>query len=232
MANYEIDARVLQPHVPAGVELDTFNGKHWISVVGLRFVDTRVLGVPVPFHRNFEEINLRIYVRRNLNGERRRAVVFIRELVPRRWVAWTARAIYGENYGTVPMGHVLDAEGSDGSGFRGIRYTWGRRGGECRLSAKVEGNPSPILPGSEEEFIADHEWGYARRGAGVTFEYRVEHPSWPLWRPSEMRLEGDLSEYYGPEIASFLTGPPASAFVADGSAVRVYPRRRVRVEGA
>ncbi len=55
MANYVIDPAVLQPFVPRGTELDTWQGRHYVSLVGFLFLDTRVLGVPIPFHRNFEE---------------------------------------------------------------------------------------------------------------------------------------------------------------------------------
>lgn len=231
MANYAVDPGLLRPHVPAGTELDLLGGQAWISVVGLLFVDTRVLGLAIPFHRNFEEINLRIYVRRESGGDVRRAVTFIRELVPRRWVAWTARAFYGEKYLAVPMRHAIEP-GADGtSQFGGITYAWGRGADECRLSARVSGDAAPIPAGSPESFIADHEWGYSRRRDGSTFEYRVEHPPWRIWRAEEMRLEGDLTPFYGSELASVLRGRPDSAFVADGSAVKVYHGVRIHSSG-
>lgn len=225
MANYEIDPRLLESHVPPGTELDLLDGKAWISVVGLLFVDTRVFGLGIPFHRNFEEINLRIYVRREVGGETRRAVTFIRELVPRRGVAWTARALYGEKYLATPMRHAI--EPAAGGAFRGITYEWGRGASRCRLMAKVDGEPQALIPGSPEAFIAEHEWGYSRRRDGATFEYRVEHPPWRIWKTDRMRLEGDLAAWYGPELASVLKPVPDSAFVADGSAVRVYHGVRV-----
>jgi uncharacterized protein YqjF (DUF2071 family) len=63
MLNYEIEPSVLMPYVPRGTELDLWNGKNLISVVGFMFLNTRVFGIPIPFHRDFEEVNLRIYVR-------------------------------------------------------------------------------------------------------------------------------------------------------------------------
>ena len=63
MLNYEIDPAVLQPFVPVGTELDAWQGRYYVSMVGFMFLETRVLGIPIPFHRNFEEVNLRFYVR-------------------------------------------------------------------------------------------------------------------------------------------------------------------------
>jgi uncharacterized protein YqjF (DUF2071 family) len=76
MLNYEIDAAVLRPFVPAGTELDAWGGRTFVSVVGFRFLGTRVRGVPVPGHRDFEELNLRFYVRRVADDGPRRGVVF------------------------------------------------------------------------------------------------------------------------------------------------------------
>src|ERR1041385_5639833 len=79
MLNYAVDPSLLEPLVPAGSALDMFEGKTYVSLVGFEFNRTRVLGFAVPFHQNFEEVNLRFYVRRGL----KRGVVFVRELVPR-----------------------------------------------------------------------------------------------------------------------------------------------------
>jgi uncharacterized protein YqjF (DUF2071 family) len=64
MANYEVDRSLLQGLVPKGTELDLWSGRCFVSVVGFQFLDTRVLGFSVPFHRDFEEVNLRFYGRR------------------------------------------------------------------------------------------------------------------------------------------------------------------------
>src|ERR1700722_15876019 len=84
MLNYEVNPGILQKYVPAGTELDSFQGKTYVSVVGFRFCRTRLLGaIPIPFHTEFEEINLRFYVRRSVGSETRRGVVFIGEIVPK-----------------------------------------------------------------------------------------------------------------------------------------------------
>ena len=96
MLNYRVSPSLLYPLVPPGTELDLWNGTAYISVVGFKFQHTRVLGVPIPFHVNFEEVNLRFYVRRETNGAVRRGVTFIRELVPRAAIAGVAKLAYNE----------------------------------------------------------------------------------------------------------------------------------------
>lgn len=221
MLNYAIEPTALAPFVPAGTEVDSWGERTFVSMVGFRFLDTRVLGMPIPFHMNFDEINLRFYVRRVLGNEVRRGVVFVKEIVPRRAIAWVARTVYGENYVALPMSHEVEVPSR-------ATYAWRTRDRWNRISVEFGGEPMLPSPGSEEEFITEHYWGYARQPAGGTIEYRVEHPQWRVWRATSAALDADVATFYGSEFATALAGPPSSAFIADGSAVTV--RRGTRVE--
>src|SRR5438132_5305849 len=108
MLNFVVDPRILTPLVPPGTEIDYENGETFLSIVGFLFLDTRLLGLPIPLHRNFEEVNLRFYVRKRSADTWRRGVVFIRELVPRRAIALVARALSGERYLALPMKHEIE----------------------------------------------------------------------------------------------------------------------------
>ena len=68
MLNYTVDPRLLAPLVPLGTEIDFENGDTFLSVVGFLFLDTRLLGLPIPLHRDFEEVNLRFYVTEKIGG--------------------------------------------------------------------------------------------------------------------------------------------------------------------
>ena len=222
MLNYAVERRRLEPLVPAGTELDLWRGEAVMSMVGFRFLRTRLLGVPVPFHRDFDEVNLRFYVRRMGPEGWRRGVVFVREIVPRRAIAAVARLIYGENYVFMPMAHHLDPEDS---GL--IEYRWRHSGHWSALSARVRGEPDELEPGSEAEFIAEHYWGYARQRNGSTVEYRVEHPRWRAWAAEAPRLDADVDRLYGPDLGAWLKQAPRSAFVAEGSPIVVRRGRRL-----
>lgn len=222
MLNFEVDPKVLRPFVPAGTELDDWNGQTFISVVGFLFLNTRIFGVAIPFHRNFEEVNLRFYVRRKASDGWRRGVVFVKEIVPRLAIAVTARAIYGENYVAVPMTHHIEGENGVAAKPRTARYSWWFRGRENRIELTVQGDADEAPEGSDAEFITEHYWGYARRRRGRTMEYRVEHPRWRIARASSARLDCDVDGLYGRQFVEFLNVPVASAFLADGSDVTVF----------
>lgn len=220
VANFEIDRDALSPFLPAGTELDLWNGQALVSLVGFQFRDTRFMNWSIPGHRNFPEVNLRFYVRRRTSTGWRRAVVFIRELAPRRLVAWTARWMYGENYATVPMRYESRDTQSQGA-VRELTYHWMHAGQAYRLSVSGEGSGHLAAEGSQEEFVIEHYWAYTRRGRGRTLEYRVDHPRWRLWTSSKATFTGDVVRLYGSRFVESLTAPPVSAFIADGSHVAV-----------
>jgi uncharacterized protein YqjF (DUF2071 family) len=223
LLNYEVDASLLQAFVPAGTELERWQGRVFLSLVGFRFLNTRVFRLPVPFHRNFEEVNLRFYVRRKEGNEVKRGVVFVREIVPRWAIAAVARTLYNENYIALPMAHRIDR----GAGFLSAEYSWRVRGAWNRMRASVADEPALPSPGSQEEFIAEHYWGYASQPEGGCVEYRVAHAPWRVWSTQHCSFEGGLEDIYDRTFAAILRGHPASAFIAEGSAVSVYRGKRI-----
>jgi uncharacterized protein YqjF (DUF2071 family) len=222
MLTFEIDPKVLSPLVPAETELDDWQGRTFVSIVGFLFLDTRVFGAAIPFHRNFEEVNLRFYVRRMAGDGWRRGVVFVKEIVPRIAIAWTARALYCENYVAARMAHRIEQKASEAVGSRTVSYSWWFRGRENRLELSAHGSTSEVADGSDVEFVTEHYWGYARRRGGRTTEYRVEHPRWRVSTATEAHLDCDVAALYGSQFVEFLKAPPASAFLADGSKVTVF----------
>lgn len=220
LLNYDCPSELLEPLVPPGTTLDRWDGATIASLVGLVFRDTRVRGVPIPFHRTFEEVNLRFYVRRNeQEGDVRRAVVFVREVVPRRAVAAVARWIYDEPYVRAPMESDITLDPQLGGE---VEYRWRYADRRFTLKAAARGPAEPSEPGTEADFITEHYWGYSRQRDGSTLEYRVEHPRWRVWTAETSGFEGDAEPLYGPGFAEVLRRPPRSAFVAEGSEVTVY----------
>jgi uncharacterized protein YqjF (DUF2071 family) len=227
MINFACPAGLLEPLVPSGTELDVPDGTPRVSLVGFLFRDTRVLGIPVPFHRDFEEVNLRFYVRRHTDDGDRRGVVFIRELVPRLAIAMIARRVYQERYLAVPMDHHVDVV--DGAIPTGgvVEYGWRFAGSRHRMRCVVNGPAAEVKPNSQAEFITEHYWGYAAQRDGGTVEYAVEHPRWQVHPVAESQVEGDFAGLYGRKFADVLARPPVSAFVATGSEIVVRSGRRL-----
>ncbi len=226
MLNYEIDPDFLTPLVPNGTELDQWQGKTYMSMVGFQFLNTRVQGVFIPFHSNFEEVNLRFYVRRMTDDGWRRGVVFVKELVPRRAIAWTARLLYNENYVALPMGHQIEMA-NDGSVCK-VEYSWKFNGRKDFLEINTQGKAGETQEGSIEEFISEHYWGYTRQRDGGTVEYKVEHPRWQVSSARSGVFDCDVKSLYGEEFVKYLHKTPTSAFLANGSEVTVFKGVRIR----
>jgi uncharacterized protein YqjF (DUF2071 family) len=222
MLNYEVDPAILRPLVPFGTELDAWNGKTFLSLVGFRFLRTRVFGIPIPFHRNFDEVNLRFYVRRKAGAEWRRGVTFVKEIVPRAAIAWVARCLYNENYVACRVVSQVRLPGPGAEGRGAVEYRWEYASASNAIRAEFEGEPACPAGGSEEEFITEHYWGYVGQRGGGALEYAVEHPRWRVWRASSAELECEVEVCYGPQFCEALGQRPSSAFVAEGSAVTVF----------
>ncbi len=225
MLNYEVDPSLLKRHVPSGTSLDSFNGRTYVSLVGFRFCGTKLLGrFHVPFHSDFDEVNLRFYVRRKEDNEDRRGVVFIAEVVPRLAIALTARLLYGENYVCFPMKHRIETRELNTT----AEYQWRVDGQWCKLSAQTAGLPAHPQEGSLEQFITEHYWGYSVQRSGGCLEYQVSHVPWQVWATTAARFQGDASALYGRELGIVLQRPPDCAFVADGSPVIVYKGNKIK----
>ncbi len=221
MLNYSVDPSLLQRFVPRGTILDTFEGKTYLSLVGFEFNRTRICGIAVPFHQNFEEVNLRFYFR---HGAKRR-VVFVRELVPKFGVAAIARFCFSENYSCAPMSHRFEVRGKMG-GVK-VEYAWGT--GPHRCSMGIETEVSCFLPaeGSLGQFITEHYWGYSAQKDGGCLEYEVQHPRWSVKNAKWAKLSGSVPQLYGAEMARTLAHNPDSAFLAEGSPVTVFKGKRI-----
>ncbi len=228
LAQYEVPSEALRARLPPGLELDLFHGRCFVSLVGFLFDRVRILRVPVPLHTRFVEVNLRYYVRRPMpDGTFRRGVVFLSEIVPRPAITLVARTLYGEAYSTAPTGYRWSSQGPEARAVRHgerpleVDYEWKHRGLWQRLGVRAGNRLAPMLPGSLDEFITEHYWGYApgRRG-GIT-EYAVEHRRWEVYPVHEHRIACDFASLYGPEFASLTHRAPDHIVLAEGAPVRI-----------
>ncbi|MBK9732154.1 MAG: DUF2071 domain-containing protein [Chitinophagaceae bacterium] len=216
MINYEIDPAVLLPHLPHKTILDNYNGIHYVSLVGFLFLNTKVLGLKIPFHVNFEEVNLRFYVKRKVNNEWRRGVVFVREIVPKHAIAFVANTLYKEHYSAMPMRHQVIRDE-----VLQVNYGWKYKGSWDELGITTNKSPIAMKAGSLEEFIAEHYWGYNRVHESKTTEYKVEHPKWNFFPSIDYTVSCRFSELYGNDFDFLSDAKPLSVFMADGSGVSV-----------
>lgn len=215
MANYAVDPQLLHPHLPLKTEIDLWNGTCYVSLVGFVFLQTKIKGIAIPGHVNFEEVNLRFYVRYCDQGEWKRGVVFIKEIVPKAMLTLVANSVYGEHYETMPIQHEWLVDGSRLS----VGYRW-RKNGWHGLKIIAENRLRDISNGSEEEFITEHYWGYTKLER-ATSEYQVEHPRWQVYPTIDAEIDVDFGMVYGQDFAFLANEKPKSVFLAEGSAIKV-----------
>jgi uncharacterized protein len=227
MLNYAVDPNFLAARVPPGTELDFFEGRTFVSLVAFRFLRTRVLGARIPLHENFEEVNLRFYVRRPVGDGWHRGVVFIRELVPKLAIALVARIAYNENYVALHMTHEIRDVGDNGTRRVSADYSWHNHRAFGRVQVHAGGTPVEAPQGSLEAFITEHYWGYTPNRSGGALEYEVRHDPWRLWTDVAATFSGEVAPLYGQELSQLLAAKPVCAILAEGSPVSVYFPLRV-----
>ncbi len=220
LANYELDPSILQPFVPSRTELDLWNGCCYVSLVGFMFVDTRLFGLPIPFHRNFEEVNLRFYVRYREDSIWKRGVVFIKEIVPKHALTLVANWVYKEHYETMGMDHAWEETEDD----QVVKYLWGE---DNHFHVRTSKEACDIGQGSEAEFITEHYWGYTRASQTKTYEYEVTHPTWQVYDVINYSIKVDFGLLYGKPFAALSASRPKSVMLAEGSRITVESKRLI-----
>lgn len=223
LVNYAIDPALLLPYLPKHTELDAWNDMHYVSLVGFMFKNTRLLGIKVPFHVNFEEVNLRFYVKHHDGQNWKRGVVFIKEIVPKPALTLVANTIYKEHYQTLPMQHNWQQIDSKLS----TTYSWQHKGIPQSVSTISSLKSQPIAEGTEAAFITEHYWGYTRVSPNTTFEYEVTHPTWEQYPVESHEIHVDFGALYGQSFGSLTTATPVSVFLAEGSPITVENKRRL-----
>ncbi|MGB6152167.1 MAG: DUF2071 domain-containing protein [Pricia sp.] len=218
--NYKVDRNFLMPYLPVGTDLDVWNGDCYLSLVGMMFKNTRLLGIKIPYHINFEEVNLRFYVERQENGIRKKGVVFIKEIVPKPALTFVAKTVYDEKYETLPMAHSWVLEEHKAT----IAYRWKKQGKWNSIQVEAEPKTHEIPSESETEFIIERYWGYARVDDTTSNEYEVKHPRWQISDIKEYRIDVDFGAVYGKEFDFLNYAEPSSVMLTKGSKISIEKR--------
>jgi len=221
LAQYAVDKEILLAYLPANTELDSWQGKYYVSLVGFMFVDVKLRGFNIPFHNTFEEVNLRFYVRFKEGDSWKRGVVFIKEIVPKPAITFVANTIYKENYQTLPMKHIWIEQEHQLE----VAYFW-KNGNWNKFSVTADSMAKDIEVGSEEEFITEHYWGYTRLNNRQTSEYGVEHPRWKAYPVKDHTISVDFGINYGDDFAFLNQTKPDSVMLAEGSEIRVMKGKK------
>lgn len=221
LAQYAVDKEILSKYLPPHTELDDWQGKYYVSLVGFMFVDVKLRGFNIPFHTTFEEVNLRFYVKFKDGEVWKRGVVFIKEIVPKPAITFVANTIYKENYQTLPMKHIWIEQEHQLE----VDYQW-KNGDWHNFSVTAAPMAEEILIDSEEEFITEHYWGYTKIGTNKTSEYGVEHPRWKAYPIKDYKINVDFGINYGNDFAFLNNAKPDSVMLAEGSEIKVLKGKK------
>ena len=218
--NYVVDAKILEPYIPAGTELELFNNKCFVSLVAFRYDDTKLLRFKVPFHTQFEEINLRFYVRRKLpNRQWRSEVAFTKLFFPKPALSAVANSIYKENYETRRMRHTWKEDEKFLYTSYGLNKShW------HQFSIISEKDPIPIEFNSPAYFFSKHYWGTSQIDSKASTEYMIEHPEWFTYETVKADINFDFGLLFGDDFESLTNSKPDSVQMFDGSDVTIYRR--------
>ena len=148
--------------------------------------------------------------------------MFIKEIVPKPALTFVANTVYKENYETLPTHHLWQQTKEQLT----VEYQWRK---QVWHSLKVIADPIPveIAEGSEEEFITEHYWGYARVNNTVTSEYEVVHPRWMVYPVQQYAINVDFAAVYGTSFSFLQSLSPQSVFLAEGSEIQVKAGKRI-----
>lgn len=220
--NYDINPDILLKYLPEGTELDFYQDKCYVSLVGFMFLNTKLLGFPIPFHRNFEEVNLRFYVKKKENGIWKRGVVFIKEIVPKPALSFVANSVYKENYTTMPMKNKIHEKDNELL----IRYSWKDKAWHS-IEITAGNQLLKMEADSEFEFITEHYYGFTKR-QNSTSEYEVVHPKWDHYHVKNYQLDLCFSKIYGTDFECLNHQKPVSVMLAEGSEIQVKTKKYLR----
>jgi uncharacterized protein YqjF (DUF2071 family) len=228
MINYEIDPDVLAAYLPAHTELDTFNGKHYVSLVGFLVKDSKVKGVIVPYHRTFEEINLRFYVRHvKPDGTWKRGVVLIKEIVPKKLSALVANKIFGENHEACDTRHLWSNPTEDKVS---IEYMWKRTTDWDWIAVTAAGVSYFPKQKTEEHYLTEQDRVYSKGKKNTTTEYNIEHSNWRIHKVHYSDINCNFEKNFGKDFAHLNKAKPASVYLADGSAIAMSNKGKMEME--
>lgn len=223
--NYKVNKELLLPYLPTGLELDDYDNTYYLSFVAMRFDNTRVLGISFPFHKRFEEVNLRFYVKRKLSdGSYKKGVVFISEIVPKRVITMIARMLYNESYQTLAMSH----QWLDTKKFQDISYSLHKNNQTHTITVTTDNTNIDIKPQGHQDFIIERYFGYTKNKQDKTIEYEVRHKPWQTQGIINHKIDINFEDVYGEKFSFLNNLKPDSIYFTEGSRTSVENKKILR----
>jgi uncharacterized protein len=188
-AHWEIEPELLQPFIPSGLQLDTYQGKAWIAVVPFRMSGIRLKYMPsIPYTSNFPEINVRTYV--TYQGK---PGVYFFSLDASNYLAVKV----AKSFFHLPYYHSKIEVRSEGAS---IKYHSYRK--KSREEFRFKGNYQPISDvfhaerGSLEYWLTERYCLYTEKYNRL-YRGEIHHPPWPLQQARAVIDENTMIDIKG-----------------------------------
>jgi hypothetical protein len=209
--HWRFDPGVIQRRLPAGFQVDTFDGAAWVSMTPF-FMTFRVSGLPpIPGMRAFPETNVRTYVR-GPGGED--GIWFFSLEASSLPLVLSARTLYGVPYRWAAMSVDVGTT---------VRYQSRRRLGPP-AGHDITIRPGDRCGGTDLDHWLSGRWRGWTRVAGQACSVPAAHPPWQLCEASVVHLEESLLRVNGLDRPD---EPPLVRY-SEGTDARLgWPRRRV-----
>lgn len=175
-AHWPIDTDMLRPLVPAGFEIDLYEGQAWVGVIPFHMTNVAPRGVPaLPWLSAFPEMNVRTYVR--VGGHA--GVYFFSLDAGNPLAVGAARTLAHLPYFTAEM-QVQDTDGW-------IHYDSRRKRGDAAAAEFVAryrplGSPAPPIAGTLDHFLTERYCLFTVDSSFHAYRLDIHHPPWPLQR--------------------------------------------------
>ena len=190
--------------LPAGLDLDTFDGQAFVGLVPFTMTGVRPRSCPaIPGLSSFHEVNVRTYV--HVRGADP-GVWFFSLDAASRLAVWAARRAFHLPYHFARMRLTEERVVTGGAreiDYRSARVSSGARGASCALRYLPAGQPRPAQPGTLEHFLVERDILYAHDGRSL-HRGRVHHAPYQLQTAELLSLEENL-------VAAAGITPPAIA---------------------
>ena len=213
--------------LPHGLVPDTQAGQAYVSLVGVRLLKVRVLGLVGPGFRRVPAVELQVPVRPANTEGGGRGTLTLQAYVPRRLVAWAARSLYGEPVSVASMQPVWK-ERPDAVE---VTYRFDRSGREQRLRVTAEKPPVAPAPDTAARFLQERHWRYGVRDDTLV-RARMERPAGPLFRVQEQHVTVRWGAAFGHEWAFLDDRSPDVVLCDPGGELALHWHERVESVGA
>jgi len=205
--HWSVPSAALRAIVPGALELDAFEGQHFVGLVPFAMYDVRPMWLPLALGQDFLETNVRTYV--HYKGQA--GVYFFSLEAASRLAVHAARLLWGLPYHYAEMRLSQSAER--------IHYESRRQVGAARLSVsyRVPSDPKPSEPGTLQHFLLERYFLFVQRG-GKVLTGQVHHSPYEAAPAELLRLEESLVSANGLSVS----GPPALSHYSPGVDVEVF----------